>query len=315
MTTEIIPVNRIEQALARENITERVIAQLKQDYLSLVVKGEDDKEGYTIVRTARLKCRDLRVLATKIAKAGREEAIAEQKAWITAEKSVTSQIEEVETYLEAQENIVAGAEKRRKEAEAETLRLAEEEKLRLAREKAQGRINALIKFGVAITWEDAASMPDSVFEGKLKSAEIAFNEAKERQRIADEARAEEDRIRKEESAKFEAEKKKQDEERRKLEAERHAIELEKAKTEAAEKARKDEADRIQREADEKKRKEEEAKKEEARLAALAPDKDKLLVFAGEVGAIRPPELSTDEAKAQCARAVALISEAIDILHE
>ncbi len=36
------------------------------------MKDENDKEGYEIVRKARIECKNLRVLATKIAKAGRE---------------------------------------------------------------------------------------------------------------------------------------------------------------------------------------------------------------------------------------------------
>lgn len=312
-TTEIIPINRIEQALARENITERVIAELKSQYLGLTVKDENDKEGYAVVRAARLKCKDLRVLATKIAKAGREEAIKEQRDWIAAEKHVTGQIAEVETHLEQQEEIVAGAEKRRKEAEAEALRKAEEEKARLAREKAQGRINTLVKLGVVITWEEATTMPDSVFDARLKDAEVAFAEIKEKQRKEAEARAEEDRIRAEERAKFEADKKKQDEERAKLEAEKRAHELEKAKAEAAEKARKDEADRIQREADEKKRKEEEAAAEAARVEALKPDLEKLASFADALIALPRPAMTTQEGQMKLDEVEFYIKNAVNLV--
>lgn len=72
----------IELALAKENVTAQVIAKLKADYSGLTIKGLDDKEGFEAVEKARKECKSIRVLATKICKAGREEAVKIQKDWI-----------------------------------------------------------------------------------------------------------------------------------------------------------------------------------------------------------------------------------------
>lgn len=294
MTTEIIPVNRIQQALQKENITEQVIAGLRTKYLGLTVKDENDKEGYAIVRAARIECKELRVLATKIAKAGREEAIAEQKAWIAAEKDVTGKIGEVEEYLEKQEAIVADAEKRKKQEQEEKERKEQEERERLAREKAQGRINDLIKFGVAITWQEAVDMPDSVFDLRLKNAKVAFEEAQEKKKKEDAQRAEEDRIRKEEQKKFEEEKQRQAEERKKLDEEKRKAELERIAEEARLKGIKEAEQKAEREKQEKLDREKKEKEEQERLAALKPEKEKIEAYAKALVAVVPPDIKSIE---------------------
>ncbi len=98
--------NFITTELAKQNVTEAVIAKLKTDYLPLKINGIDDKEGYKKVHDARIVCRDHRTLAEKICKAGREDAIKEQKAWIAKEKEVVAQISEVEQHLKRQEEAI-----------------------------------------------------------------------------------------------------------------------------------------------------------------------------------------------------------------
>ena len=126
MTTEIVPVSRIELALKEVNITDALITGLREDYMKLVVKDKNDKASYEIVRKARIEVKGYRVLAQKIAKKGREAAMLEQKAWIAAEKDVCFRLGEVENYLEQQEEIVSGAEKRKK-ADAELAEKAKQE--------------------------------------------------------------------------------------------------------------------------------------------------------------------------------------------
>ncbi|MBK5202165.1 MAG: hypothetical protein JJE45_00385 [Prolixibacteraceae bacterium] len=98
--------NIITTELAKQNVTEAVIAKLKKDYLPLKINGIDDKEGYKKVHDARIDCRDHRVLAEKICKAGREDANKEQKAWIAKEKEVVAKISEVEQHLKTQEEAI-----------------------------------------------------------------------------------------------------------------------------------------------------------------------------------------------------------------
>lgn len=98
--------NVITTELAKQNVTETVIAKLKKDFMSLKINGIEDKEGYKKVKAARLQCRDVRVLAEKICKKGREDAVRTQKEWIAKEKEVVAQISEVESYLKKQEDTI-----------------------------------------------------------------------------------------------------------------------------------------------------------------------------------------------------------------
>lgn len=101
--------NPITTELAKQNITEVVIADLKKKYLPLKILSIDDVEGYKKVHDARIVCRDTRVLAEKICKKGREDAIREQKSWISKEKEVVAQISEVEQHLKKQEDSIDDA--------------------------------------------------------------------------------------------------------------------------------------------------------------------------------------------------------------
>jgi len=98
--------NTITTELAKENVTEAVIANLKKQYLPLKINGIDDVGGYKKVHDARMVCRNTRTLAEKICKAGREDAVKEQKAWITKEKEVVALISEVEQHLKKQEDAI-----------------------------------------------------------------------------------------------------------------------------------------------------------------------------------------------------------------
>lgn len=102
-TEKKIEGQEITTALAKENVTEAVIARFKANYLPLKINGLADKEGYEKVKSARLECKNTRVLAEKICKKGREEAIKIQKDWIAKEKDITGQIRVVEDHLVKQE--------------------------------------------------------------------------------------------------------------------------------------------------------------------------------------------------------------------
>lgn len=101
---ELAPIEeKMTQELVKANVTEAVIASIREKYLPLKIAGLDDKETYLLVKEGRKECKSLRVMAKKICTNGREEATAIQKAWIAKEKEVTGRIAEVEDYLEAQE--------------------------------------------------------------------------------------------------------------------------------------------------------------------------------------------------------------------
>ena len=316
--TEVVPVSKIEYALREANITEQVLAGLRT-HMSIKVTSPDDRENYAIAHKARMQCKELRVLATKIAKAGRESAIAEQKAWITEEKRITGQISEVEAYLESQEWVVEEAEARAKEEAQRKAEFEKTERERLAREKFETRANALMKVGVFKSVQEIATMLDSDFDSLLKDSTETFNAEIIRRKKDDEDRE----VKRKE---LELQEKIQRQEREKLDAEKRKIEMEKAKAEAlaegkriaeerAEQIRRDAEEKARREADEKIRKEAEAKAEAERLEALKPDKEKLLIFAGQISAIQVPVLKTEEAQKQLSRAVSLVDEAVDVLYE
>lgn len=254
MTTEIIPISKIQYALREANITEQVIADLR-NHLSIKVTGFDDKENYAIARKARIQCRDLRVLASRIAKAGRESAIAEQRAWIAEEKRVVGAIESIELYLEGQEKVV---DDHKAKLEREAQEKIEKERIeveRLKRERIEKMYKLLNNIEVFVPYEVLQNMVDSDFDKLLQVETEKFNTRKEKEKKEKEEReAEAERLekqRKEQQAideKLRIEKQKIDEEKRK-------IEIEKAKKEAEEIGRKKAEEEAKRVSEENARKE------------------------------------------------------------
>lgn len=104
LKAELLPLEtKIENELVKQNVTEKLIAKLKADYMPLTIAGQHDREGYEAIVAARKDCKRWRILAKNICENGRESAIAEQKLWIAKQKDVTDKISEVEDYLEKQE--------------------------------------------------------------------------------------------------------------------------------------------------------------------------------------------------------------------
>lgn len=100
----VVPIEeQISQELIKHNVTEAIIADIKEKYMPLKLADLNDKETYVIIKDARKECKSLRVLAKKICEKGREDANAISKAWVAKEKDVTGRIGEVEDHLEAQE--------------------------------------------------------------------------------------------------------------------------------------------------------------------------------------------------------------------
>lgn len=92
--------NQIKDQLVKYNVTDAVIANLKEKYTPLIEKGIINKEDYNDVKEARKECKGWRVTATKVCKEGREEATKVQKAWIKKSDEVVGQIEEIELPLQ-----------------------------------------------------------------------------------------------------------------------------------------------------------------------------------------------------------------------
>lgn len=168
----------IETALAEQNITAQVIAKLKTDYSGLKINGIDDKEGFKRVEDARKECKAVRILAEKICKSGREEAILIQKAWISKEKEVVGQIKEVESELEQE------SERIKKEKEEVLFKAAQEAKLPMRKEK-------LASIGVEVLDSELLKLDDLQFsqlftefyEKHLKEKAEAIRKKEEAERL------------------------------------------------------------------------------------------------------------------------------------
>lgn len=184
--TEVEIISQIETTLAKENITTQVIAKLKTDYLGLKINGLDDKIGFKAVEDARKHCKELRVLAVKICKAGREEAITIQKQWIEKEKEVVAGIDVTESYLENESNKIKEEEKRI------LFEAAQKAKLPF-------RVEKLNTIGVSVEDAELLKINDEQFASLFNDlhSQVLAKQAEEirieKQRIADVAAAEQKR--------------------------------------------------------------------------------------------------------------------------
>lgn len=292
MQTTIIPVDqKISTELEKQNITKQVLADLKK-YNTLTIAGLDDKAGYEAVHKARMVCKNTRVLAEKICKAGREDAIKIQKAWIAKEKEIVAEIEQTESYLQDQQDRIDDEKKRIEEAKRETERL-----------RIQERIDKLTAVGYALDFAVVSTISDEQFAETLAEATRLHQEELDRiakieeEKKAEAARLEQQRIEQEKKrlrleaiereqqereAKIRAE---QEVAERKIREEREAIEREKAeiarqkeleaaKKEAAERALKEAEEKRIREENERIERERKLAEENARIESLKPIKEK-----------------------------------------
>jgi hypothetical protein len=184
----------IETRLVQGNVTERVLAELKEKYGSLKLKSIDDKESYLELKAAAKDCAKVRNLAVKVCKEGREDAVRQQKLWIAKEKEVVARVSEVEAPLDAEIS----------RFDAEVKRKEDEEKSR----KEEAYINrqaALTKMGATYS-NGCFVLGNASFEANLikDSSEDVWEEAVlpkfrseyeivEAERAAEEKRKEEER--------------------------------------------------------------------------------------------------------------------------
>lgn len=178
-----VVIDNITTALTKANVTEQILTELKT-YKGLVINGIDDKKGYEEVYKARQRCKNTRVIAVKICKKGREEAIAEQRRWIDKEKEVTGQIEEVEAYLQDQENKV--------DQEKERLK---QEAIQKEKQRIQGRVYAMLDLGMSyngsayalgdheVDSDDLPKMTDESFSAFLSNVKALADTLKAQQKL------------------------------------------------------------------------------------------------------------------------------------
>jgi hypothetical protein len=106
----------IPKELVKVNVTETALMEMEK-FLSLEIRGLDDKEGYKAVDEARKMCKATRVLTKKVCEDQRAEYIRLQKQWIAVQNGITDRVEKVELALE------------------EKLKVIDDEKARIRQEK------------------------------------------------------------------------------------------------------------------------------------------------------------------------------------
>lgn len=126
----------IKNALKEFNVTDTAIAELKNKYSELKISGLEDKQGYAVVRAARLDIKTRRIEVDKKRKELNEVAINHQRQVNAEAKRITALLEPLEDYLTTQE----------KEFEDEKERF-KKEKERLEKEKIVNRIKNLVSIG------------------------------------------------------------------------------------------------------------------------------------------------------------------------
>ncbi len=128
----------ITKELQAFNTTDAAIAQLKQNYMALVITDLADQKTFNLVHNARMDVKNKRVAVTKKGKELREDAVKFQKAVIAEEKRIVDLLVPIEVHLATEEGKVE-AEKDRIKAEAEAKEAAH----------IQARIDRICAFGAS----------------------------------------------------------------------------------------------------------------------------------------------------------------------
>lgn len=232
-------------------------------------------------REARLALRTIRVNVEKKHTELKADALKYSQILDKVKRSLVGLIEPIEEHLLEQEKFAEYQEEQRK-IEIRTARI----------EKLSPYMSAVDTMNFPL-----ADMSEEAFNNMLNGYKLA-NEAKE-----NEAKAQQT-LREEQQKRDEAE-------RKRLAAENEKLRKEKEQQEAKLKKEREERQKLEREAEAKRIEEENKKKQEQaakRKAARAPDKDKLLTYAHELGQVKVPNVSDDEAHKILANAIDLIAK-------
>jgi hypothetical protein len=227
--------NVIESKLIQNNVTEMVIATLKEKYGGMKLAHPEDKEGYLEIKAAAKDVAKVRILATKLCKEGREEAVKAQKLWIAKEKEVVGKISEVEDALDAQVAIFDNEIKRK-----------EEEEKRRREDAYIKRQSELTKMGASYV-DGCFVLGNASFEANLvkESSEDVWTDAvlpkfQKEYEIISAARIEEERKAAEREAELEKQRAELQRQQDELAAERKRLDDEKMKQQLADEKRRNE---------------------------------------------------------------------------
>ncbi len=133
---EITKSDYIQTELKKFNLTDSLIAEMNQRYSTLQISGIEDKEGYALVKAARLDVKAKRVEVEKKRKELTADALKFQRAINSEAARITGLLEPIEERLHEMEKEIDG--------EKERIRI---EKERLEQEKFAQRVKSLLEVG------------------------------------------------------------------------------------------------------------------------------------------------------------------------
>lgn len=149
----------LQTNLEKENITDKVILNLKTEYSGLKIVDVKDVAGYNAVDEARKNVKRIRVMAEKIVKTQTDKAYQAHKLAVADGKKVIARFTEIESELEAKQ-LVIDTEKKRIADE-----LAEAERQRI-----QGRVDQLKAVGYSVDFNVLSMLSDDEFNETLADA-------------------------------------------------------------------------------------------------------------------------------------------------
>lgn len=219
----------METGIVEYSVTDAAISEMASLYMGLRITDIEDREQFNAVKTARLVVKGKRVEVEKRRKELKADALEWGKKVDTEAKRIFAKLEPIETHLQKEEDKVVEAERLRKE-EAE----------QRERERVQGMVDELGKYGHMVAFHDAQAMPWSDYLELLEWTKATHAEAQRK--------AEEEHQTREAEAKRLADEKIENERKAKELADKEAAQQKEREALDAEKERlADEADRVEKE--------------------------------------------------------------------
>lgn len=322
----------IENELKKFNVTDSAISELTEKYMHLKINNFDDKEGYKIVKNARIVMKNYRVDIDKKRKELTSDALEYQRRINSEAKRIIALLEPIENHLFLMEEAYEKEQEKQKLIKEQ----AEEAKIQI---RIQQMIELDFKFNgvlyvteymdtfndekIQLTPKFIKIMDDETFDAFIRNAKeyhaSHLQYLSEQEQIKKDAAAKEEAQIKAEKERLSQQQKEQENERHRLneiareqakkesalKAEEYRIENEKRKheehkrleAESAERRNREIADEIERE----NKKIEHEKNEKLRQELLLPDKEKLINFLQKtknilIYTIIIPDLNSSEAE-------------------
>lgn len=273
------------------SVSDAALEELKAEYSGLTISNTAE---YEVVRKAIGHCRDLRVATESKRKELKADALEYGRKVDSEAKRITEALLSIEEPLKLEKSKVDDEKARVKKEKEDALQAKMEAELQAKREAEEAAAKAERDRIAAEQKIEADRLAAERAELEAERAAVEAERQKQQAIIDEQNRAQQAKL---------------DAEAAKLKAERDAIEREKFQQEAKIRAEREATEKVEREAAEKKAREEAAKAEAERLAAMAPDREKLAGFALTLRSLKPPMVSSLEAQQAMEEAFEYIADA------